>query len=192
MPSSHTFQINEIMELVILTDPKSILDIGIGFGKYGVLCYERLNLWYTSNYKNKRIIIDGIEAFPKYITPLHKFIYDTIYVNDVMTAMDNLTKNYDLILLIDVLEHLSRHDGEKLIRECLKIGKNLIVSTPKNIGSQGAEFNNEYERHRAQWDKEDFNNLGGYVVIYNHLSHIVFLGEKLNTIRQQSFYLRSK
>ncbi|MBA7570185.1 hypothetical protein ES708_11933 [subsurface metagenome] len=33
MPSSHWYQLNEIMELIILTQPKSILDVGVGFGK---------------------------------------------------------------------------------------------------------------------------------------------------------------
>ncbi|MBA7677027.1 hypothetical protein ES703_85275 [subsurface metagenome] len=37
MPTSYYSQLNEIMELIVLTDPKSILDVGVGFGKYGFL-----------------------------------------------------------------------------------------------------------------------------------------------------------
>lgn len=190
MPSSHTYQLNEIMELVILTEPKSILDIGCGFGKFGVLCYERLNLWYAKNYKNKNIAIDGIEGFPEYITPIHEFVYSNIYINDALTAMKNLTKKYDLALLIDVLEHLPRAEGEKLLYECLKVCKNIIVSTPKNIGDQGAEFGNEYEVHRAQWDREDFGKFGNYFVIPNRFSHIIYQGKDLERVRKNSYYFK--
>lgn len=190
MPSSHTYQINEIMELVVLTDPKSILDIGAGFGKYGVLCYERLNLWWTNDYNNKKVTIDGIEVFPGYLTPIHKFIYDRIYVDNAFTALKNIDKSYDLILLIDVLEHFEREEGEEIIRQCLKKGKNLIVSTPKSIGAQGDAFGNIHETHLTQWNKEDFYKFGNYFVIPNHLSYIVYLGKDLENVRKQSFYFK--
>jgi hypothetical protein len=42
MPTSHPHQLNQIVELIMLTDPHSLLDVGIGFGKYGVLAREYL------------------------------------------------------------------------------------------------------------------------------------------------------
>ena len=44
MPFSHFTQLNTILELITLTDPMSMLDIGVGFGKYGVLAREYLEL----------------------------------------------------------------------------------------------------------------------------------------------------
>lgn len=190
MPSSHTFQLNEIMELVILTDPKSILDIGCGNGKYGLLCHERLNLWDTDDLNNKRVTIDAIEGFPKYITPVHQFIYDKIYLNEVFEALKNINKQYDLILLIDVLEHFTEERGERLVSECLNLSRNLVISTPKNIGHQEEAFHNPLEVHRAQWGKEDFSRFGNYFVIQNHLSHIVYLGKDFEKVRSNSFYFK--
>ncbi len=70
MPSSHFGQLNEIVELIKLSKPKSVLDIGVGFGKYGVLAREYLELWDEGKkYNDREIRIDGIEAFEKYITP---------------------------------------------------------------------------------------------------------------------------
>lgn len=189
MPSSHTYQINEIMELVILTDPKSILDVGVGFGKYGVLCYERLNLWYTDDYKNKRVIIDGIEGFPGYITPIHNYTYDNIYLDEVFQAFKNLKCKYDLILLIDVLEHFKKDKGRELIFKCLAHGKNLIVSTPHMSGEQGNAFGNELEIHHSQWYSSDFNEFNA-VIIPNRFSCIVYIGEKAQIIANHSYYLR--
>ena len=64
MPTSHHSQINQIMQFVVLTDPKSLLDIGVGFGKYGFLAREFLELWdgreEIGNWTRR---IDGIEIF---------------------------------------------------------------------------------------------------------------------------------
>jgi hypothetical protein len=45
MPTSHPYQLNEIIDLAMKVDPKSVLDVGVGFGKYGVLLREYLELW---------------------------------------------------------------------------------------------------------------------------------------------------
>ena len=77
MPSSNPDQINEIMSLVLGLRPESVLDIGIGFGKYGFLCREYLEICYGSKkYNDWQKRIDGIEAFEEYITPLQRQIYN--------------------------------------------------------------------------------------------------------------------
>jgi hypothetical protein len=61
------------MDLVFELDPYSILDIGTGFGKYGVFCREYLELWDgRQNYHEFLRKIDDVEAHGKYITPLHR------------------------------------------------------------------------------------------------------------------------
>ncbi|HII30270.1 TPA: glycosyltransferase family 1 protein, partial [Candidatus Woesearchaeota archaeon] len=83
MPSSSHYQISKIMNLVVKLNPSSILDVGVGFGKYGVLCREYLELGDGREEYDKFLRrIDGIEAFKNYITPLHRFIYDHIYIGD--------------------------------------------------------------------------------------------------------------
>lgn len=44
LPSSQYYHISKILELIIAIDPSSVLDVGTGFGKYGVLCREYLEL----------------------------------------------------------------------------------------------------------------------------------------------------
>ena len=129
MPSSHWYQLNEIMELIIFTQPKNILDIGVGFGKYGFLSREYLELFDgREKLWDWKIIIDGIEIFQDYITPLHKIVYDQIYIGNVMDILPTLEKKYDLILLIDVIEHLNFDEGKKLIEMCQQHAKNIIIS----------------------------------------------------------------
>jgi len=190
MPSSHTYQLNEIMELVILTNPKNILDIGAGFGKYGVLIYERMNLWWTNDYKNKNVFIDAIEVFKTYLTPIHKFVYNKIYKSEASKAIVKMKKQYDLSLMIDVLEHFSKEEGLKFLNNLKSKSKNILISIPKVVGEQGEAFNNPYEKHKSTWVPEDFISFGEIVIIPNRFSWIIFFGEKVKNIKQHSFYLK--
>lgn len=61
------------MDLVTIMDPRSVLDIGTGFGKYGILCREYLELWDgRQQYSDFKRRIDGVEAYSPYnsTTPL--------------------------------------------------------------------------------------------------------------------------
>lgn len=188
MPTSHTFQLNEIMELVIMSEPLSILDIGCGAGKYGVLCHDRLNLWYTNDYKNRKVVIDAIEAYPEYLTPVHSYIYNQIYIDPADIAINNLSRKYDLILIIDVIEHFEKKAGMEFIEKCRNTGKNIIISTPHNPGEQGEMFGNIFERHVSKWSEEDFGKYGPYFITPNHSSIIAFIGERAEEIREKRFY----
>ncbi len=42
MPTSHLYQISDILEIISLIRPRSVLDVGVGFGKYGLLAREYL------------------------------------------------------------------------------------------------------------------------------------------------------
>jgi len=178
MPSSHLYQLNEIMSLIYFTKPQNILDIGVGFGKYGVLCREYLELWDgRQEYTKWERRIDGIEAFEKYITPLHKFIYDNIYIGNAIDILPTLEISYDVILLVDVLEHFEYEQGLQLLSECKNKGKNIIISTPRNIGSQKDAFGNVYETHKFQWTKKHFEKIKPIFFIPNTYSLICYIGK---------------
>ena len=178
MPSSHWYQINEIMELIIYTQPKSILDIGVGFGKYGFLSREYLELFDgREKLWDWKIVIDGIEIFKDYITQLHKLVYNQIDIGNVTDILPALDKNYDLILLIDVIEHLNFEEGEKLIEMCQQHSKNIIISTPKYFLQQPEMFGNPYEAHKAFYKKKHFKRIPDKIFIPNVFSLIVYVGD---------------
>ena len=86
MPSSQHQQISKIIDYVMTIDPKSVLEIGVGFGKYGLLCREYLEFWkgdvdwqlpIKENWERR---IDGIEAFESYINKHQDYIYDNLYI----------------------------------------------------------------------------------------------------------------
>jgi len=191
MPTSHFSQLNEIVQLIVYTDPQSILDIGPGFGKYGFLAREFLELWDGREELSKWTRrIEGIEAFPDYLTPVHEFAYDRVHIGDAAEIVAGLEDSYDLILMIDVLEHFDYERGLELVSRCLRIGRNLIISTPKNIGRQEAAFGNPYEVHRFQWRPRHLRSLGPCVFLPHDYSTICYLGPDTGMIAATMRYLR--
>lgn len=180
MPTSHHLQINEIVDLIVLTDPQSLLDIGVGFGKYGFLAREYLELWDgREKYSDWKRVIDGIEVFKEYLTPVHDFIYNNIFIGNAIDVLDKIHYNYELILLADVFEHFDYEDGITLLNKCLKVGKNIILSIPNSIGEQSDSFGNQYETHKFQWKAIHFDKFRKKFIIPNVAgSMIIYIGDK--------------
>lgn len=178
MPSSNGNQINEILELMILTDPHVLLDIGAGFGKYGFLAREYLELWDgNENYHQRTRKIIGIEAFADYLTPVHDFIYDEVHTGDALEICPTLDETIDLVLMIDVFEHFERKQGMELLA-CLRgKARNILISVPRDLDDQGDAFGNPYEIHRYGWRKEDFRDFPQKFFTGTEDSLFCFMGE---------------
>lgn len=195
MPTSQFKQIPKILEIIIAKNPKSILDVGCGFGKYGVLCREYLDI--GEDYSFKRTI-DAVDIFEDYITPLHKYIYDKIIIGDITKlAKDNL--KYNLVLLIDVFEHIDKEEGKQLIDDLLKSNDGILISVPKYIGNPEAResitdtFNNPFEEHIAQWSLNELKNLSkNHLIIKDRISHIIYFGSDSKNIKKIIFKARMK
>ena len=204
MPSSQYYHISKIMEVIIASKPESILDVGTGFGKYGVLCREYLDLWDGRQKYEFSRRIDGVEAFQNYITPLHKFVYNNIYNEDILHLNDKLELKYDIVLLIDVLEHFEKQQGRYLLDKLLDKNIGIIISTPKKPSPQKDAFGNIYETHRSSWSVKDLKSLGYSFFINDVISFIcyitryedAFIKTKQNIIRmkeiQRPFHIRPK
>lgn len=179
MPTSHPSQINEMVALIMMTGPKSMLDVGVGFGKFGFLAREYLELWDgEERYGEWKVRIDGIEIFESYLTPVHDYIYDDIYrgnASDVLPGMRE--RQYDLIVMADVLEHFSREDGLALLEQCERVSRNTLVSVPRDVSEQAAAFGNEYERHLSSWSEADFQRGRPSFVLPHPASLITYMGD---------------
>lgn len=169
MPSSRYDHIPIVISVVRQLDPSSLLDIGVGFGKWGHLFREYLEIVKSevdpARYRrqNWRIRIDGIEGHLPYITPAHEFLYDKIHIGDMRELVEGMG-SYDVIFLGDVIEHVSKEDGVTLLRRCLSHARlAVVVSTPADETNQGALCDNPLEIHRSTWNQDDFKRLGNTV-----------------------------
>ena len=160
MPISRSETIPYIVDKVIELNPKSILDVGVGFGLYGVLfrAYTDVRMAETDpkRYKEWQVKIDGIEIFTEYTSPTYQ-IYGKIYYGNALDKIDEVG-NYDLIFIGDMIEHLSKEDGLRLITKAKEKGKVVIISTPKYFRPQNNVLGNENERHVSLWQDSDFPN----------------------------------
>ena len=154
MPSSRYQVIPLVLDLVTAIQPKSILDVGIGFGKWAVLFREYLDVWKTDKPFQERVTrIDGVEAFSEYENSVWK-VYDNIYVGDVINLIPELKEHkYDLIFLGDVIEHFDKEEGKKLLAELNY--EHMIIVTPFQVLPQKAVYDNQYEIHKSEWKHQD-------------------------------------
>lgn len=142
MPFSKPSIISVFLEELPKIEFKTILDIGIGYGLYGAL---------IRNYYETKII-EGVEKEKRYDNALWG-VYDKIYIGDIR----NFTlKKYDLILLIDVIEHLTKKDGKALLARMEKLSKNIFISTPLEFSQNTGWEDFPSEKHKSLWTMDDF------------------------------------
>lgn len=165
MPSSTYKIINQTIEEILKTNPKSILEVGIGFGKYGFLAREYLETWKDNVFPNQwQIKIDGIEIFEPYTDLPHmKGLYNNIHVGNAYHILKNNGFNvkYDLCIAMDVIEHMFKDQGVFVAKELINISnKKCIINVPTgNWMNNVVIAGNEAEQHRAIWEPEDFDKL---------------------------------
>lgn len=166
MSTSNWQNISYNIDLVKRINPKTILDIGIGFGRWGILFREFLEVWGDNNFSGEwNRLIDGIEIFPGYIKPYHNFFYDNIYLVNAIDYLRETDRKYDLINCGDVIEHFEKNEALELIDLCLSKSKFLIINIPiGNNWHQEAVNNNEYERHRSVWKNSEFKKYNNFLI----------------------------
>jgi len=182
MPFSHSSQISTIIGFLESKQPSSILDIGVGMGQYGFLArtnLEHFNLYEVIGNSARRrdksewdIVIDGVEAYPGYLTPVHDYSYNEIHEGDALQVIPELSRDYDMVLAIDILEHFEKTDGIHLL-ELIKqrCNKHALLSTPKDFIEQHVEAN-PFEDHRSHWTLKELNKAGFVEILPNALSWI--------------------
>lgn len=162
MPTCDPRLISPVLSEVLRMQPKSVLDIGVGTGKWGALIREYTDVWCQRTSSpfdaspHNRTIIDGIEIHPAYRNPLWG-CYNRVTIGDACGILPSLRNSYDLVLCIEVLEHLDRASGAILVRQVLERCSAMILSYTNT--DQGSAFGNEHERHISRWSEEELGGL---------------------------------
>lgn len=108
--------------LVNLPFDASVLEVGCGNGE--LLSYLKL-----VGYQNAV----GIDTSAEQINIAKENVPNAYYVENSIDFLENRTEEYDLIVAIDVLEHLSKKDAitfVKKINSALRLGGKIILTTP--------------------------------------------------------------
>lgn len=132
----------------ITPTPRTVLDVGCGYGKFGVLLRE---------YLDPTPEVHGIEAWPPYITA-HRLtgIYDHLHTGDVTHLTRAQLDPYDLVVMGDVIEHIPTSPATALLN---RIRGWIVISTPAAHFDTGPGLP-PTEAHVSHWTVDDFAATG--------------------------------
>jgi hypothetical protein len=138
MPVSSPLCKRKMINWIIEYIPKDakILDIGPGCGTYS-------DILTSLSYNH----IDAVEIYEPYITKYNLGSkYNEVYNCDI-NDFNFMPFEYDFVILGDVLEHMTRETGQRLIKSLQERHvKYIIVSVPF-ANTQGTYDGNVYETH---------------------------------------------
>jgi len=176
MPTSYPNTITTVVRAIHALAPASVLDIGCGFGKYGLLCREYLDVWWLRYRRQEwKVRIDAVEVFEQYLTPVHWYIYNNIYIGDIRELINKLD-NYDLVLMFDIIEHFEKQEGLDLLEKIKSKCKNILLSTPASKIRTMDIMGNTHQEHKSLWELEDFGK--NFSVLETNPLLLVRLGGK--------------
>jgi len=145
---------------------ESLIDVGCGRGIVGAL---------VRIYRNVTRLV-GVDIFPPYIDFCKKFnLYDKIYPMDLrQTPLPFKNHEFEVATCIEVVEHLHKEYGEKLLDELQRIADTIIVSTPSHYFKQPKHHvdRNPFQTHVSKWAISDFRKRGYEVIGVGNLTII--------------------
>lgn len=166
MPTSKPLALNHICNYILNQQPRRVLDIGIGFGKWGFLAREYTDIWQQRIKPPQwRTTIHGVEAYAEYITPASSYVYDDIFIGNAIEIIKTLDR-YQLIICVAMLEHLEKNQGLAFLSDCKQKADVCFFALPVATSLKAGRHNpNPYERHKSQWKREELAQFGKVTVL---------------------------
>lgn len=175
---SYPENIPTILSAIVEANPKKILDVGSGYGKYGVLAREAIYSHRAERgdlQPEDDVQIDCCEV-AKYFWDLafHQGIYNSHLHGDIFAITPSELAYYDLILLIDVCEHWTDAEWKEFVGNMTT--QKVLVSTPKQIEFYEPEYyGKDCPKHKKQFSEDDFNDFKTRIDYSNERSFIKIL-----------------
>lgn len=131
-----------------LSDCESVLDLG---------CGPDSPLQYCGNVKYSV----GVEAFRPYLDESKKKRIHTKYLWKKIENLNFPDKSFEAVIMIEVLEHLPKELGDKILRKADDWArKKVIISTPNGFFPMENVDQNQWQKHLSGWTIEKFKRMG--------------------------------
>lgn len=149
MPTSSTENKEKIVKWYKEIAPLSVIDIGPGKGTYAKLL--------------KPFVADthwtGIEAWAPYINQYNlEQYYNYIVIADARVVDYERIGNSSLVIMGDVLEHMTKFEAIDLINRVKKFTENIIISIPLWHLDQAPVEGNWFEIHKDHWEHKEMKD----------------------------------
>jgi ubiquinone/menaquinone biosynthesis C-methylase UbiE len=119
---------------------------------------------------SKKMECVGVDAFGPSIERSQKKGIHSRYVKGDVLDIDRLfpPKSFDCVLASDLIEHLERKEGERLLRKMERLAKKkVVVFTPNGFLRQEGFENNPWQVHKSGWSVSDMRKRGYKVIGIN-------------------------
>jgi 2-polyprenyl-3-methyl-5-hydroxy-6-metoxy-1,4-benzoquinol methylase len=136
---------------------KSILDVACG-------------LSLKSKYIKADIRV-GVDIYKEYFNHIETDVEYIPVVYDVRKMQDIfLPKTFDIVLALDIVEHLEKEESLELLKQCEKFArKAVIIETPNGYIPQNIDIlghgGHEFQTHRCGWTVEELEKLGFKTIV---------------------------
>jgi SAM-dependent methyltransferase len=151
MPYSAQVFDRHVAALIQLMKPDSVLDIGPGAGKYGLIVKHLRDAGQAIG------SLAAVEIDESYIEQFNlRAIYDMVQLGDASQLPDvGPDAAWDLVILGDVLEHFRKSRGVDLVEYLYYRAKYIVLVVPIDY-IQGAWDGHHAEAHISTWYPADF------------------------------------
>jgi SAM-dependent methyltransferase len=111
--------------------------------------------------RDKQFYAVGVDIFELYLRQCrHQNIHNDYVLCDVR-RLPFREKSFNTVLCLEVLEHLERGDGQRLLQAIEKIARHqVIISTPAGTYKQEAYDDNPHQEHRYIWIPSEMKRFG--------------------------------
>jgi ubiquinone/menaquinone biosynthesis C-methylase UbiE len=105
----------------------------------------------------------GVDAHGPSLEASRRAGIHTDYVQTDVTGIGERfePRSFDCVVLLDVIEHLSKEDGERMLEAMERIARRkVIVFTPNGLLPQPPEPGNPLQEHISGWTAEEMRRRG--------------------------------
>jgi len=121
---------------------KTLLDVGCGKGEPA----QFIN-------RKGRYFAVGFDAFEPYLRECRKDKIHSAYAQGDVRLLPFTDGSFDIVICLEVLEHLEKGEGDKLLKELERVAaKQVILSTPVGKYQQGVFDGNPHQEHKYIWN----------------------------------------
>lgn len=131
-----------------LSDCESVLDLGCGPSSPVKFC-------------NNVTCSVGVDLFGAYIEESQSRGIHNRHIEADIREIEFEQNSFDAVIALEVLEHLTKEDGRKLLKKMEKCAKKkIIITTTNGYAKQEAIDGNEWQIHRSGWHLQELKELG--------------------------------
>jgi len=142
----------------------------------------------------------GVELFEPSLLDSRRIGIHSQYILGDIRKIAFRPKSFDAVIAVEVLEHLTKEEGIRLLHRMEEWAKRkVIVTTPNGYLTQDPYDNNPLQEHRSGWDVHDLRSLGlqvrgsaGWKALRGHKGYVkyrpAFLWKRIADVTQPLVY----